>query len=307
MGSVTAIINPLNSSEALLFYCTDTYNLAVEHRALNQSAQSTTYTDNNVQTGNITQPGDFAVVRHNNLIQCYGITNFTGGDGKSTNVASSISPSINPLDRIDVTKGIPATSNAITGTYSALAATTDGEFNDFVTFIRPDISNPAVPELVEYHINLDVPAIAEYESASSLILPSSRLATCYRFDNPDNRYILAQLKSAGNPIGFMKTDEGTMTPIKQTNNAAPGNPFAVTTTMNAETNIMSIYLFYMDNAKNLNKVIYNGSSWGEPKQVANNLQDGSGIAVINDNINCYAFYAKAGARTFTMYTGRLNG
>jgi hypothetical protein len=307
MGSVTAIINPLNSSETLLFYCTDTYNLAVEHRALNQSAQSTAYTDNNVQNGNITQPGDFAVVRQNNLIQCYGITNFTGGDQKLANVASSISPSINPIDQITNTKGIPPSSPAITGTYSALAAATDGEYNDFVSFVVPNPLNPALPQLIEYSINVDQTSYQPYPTASVQILPQTRLATCYRTDDPNhNRYIIGQLNSGGNPLAYMSTDDGTMIQIKGTNNASPGNPMAITTATNADGQ-MNMYLFYMDNANSLNKVVYDGTKqqWGDPNQVATNVQIGSGIAVVNDGSKCYAFYAKAGAKVFTMYQGPL--
>jgi len=307
MGSVTAIINPMSTHEALLFYCTDTYNLAVEHRALDQSAQSTSYTDNNVQNGNITQPGDFAVVRQNNIIQCYGIINFTGGDGKLANVASSISPSINPIDQIINTKGSAPSSNAITGVYSALAATTDESFNDFVSFVQPNPANTALPQLIEYSININATSYQTFTTASVQILPQTRLTTCYRTDDPNhNRYILGQMNSGGNPIGYMSTDAGTMNPIKGTNNASPGNPMAVTTATNSDGN-MNMYLFYMDNANNLNKVVYDGSTmqWGDPKQVANNVQMGSGIAVINDGAKCYAFYAKAGAGVFTMYTGSL--
>ncbi|KAK6524176.1 hypothetical protein TWF694_005836 [Orbilia ellipsospora] len=308
MGSVTAIINPMNTSETLLFYCTDTYNLAVEHRALNQSAQSTEYTDNNVQNGNITQPGDFAVVRQNNVIQCYGVTNFTGGDGKVANVASGISPSINPIDQIVNTKGSPPSSPALTGTYSALAATTDGTFNDYVTFIGPNPANPALPQLIEYSININATSFQPYPTASVQILPQTRLAICYRTDDPNhNRFILGQMNSGGNPIGYMSTDEGAMNPIKGTNNASAGNPMAVTTAKNPEGQ-MNMYLFYMDNGNNLNKVIYNGTKkrWGDPNQVANNVQIGSGIAVVNDGTSCYAFYAKTGAKVFTMYTGPLD-
>jgi len=307
MGSVAAIINPINTGEALLFYCTDTYNLAVEHRGLSQHAQSTTFDDNNVATGRITQPGDFAAVLHNSEIICFGITNFTGGDSKLANVASSISPSINPIDAIQNTKGTPPSSSALTGNFSALAASTDGQFNDYVCFIQPNPTNASLPQLIEYTMNINSSSYNIFGTASAEILPSSRLASCFRTDDSNgNRYIFAQSSVQGNPLVFMSTDTGFPNQIPQTNNASAGNPMAVTTTTN-DTGKMDMYLFYMDNANNLNKIVYNGTSqlWGPPKQVANNVQAGSGISVINDGKKCYAFYARTGGRVFTMYTGDL--
>ncbi|MCJ1434526.1 hypothetical protein MMC27_003895 [Xylographa pallens] len=273
MSSVAAIINPLNKDQALLFYCADTYNLAVEHRALVQSAQSTTYNDNNIATGNITQPGDFAAVYHNNEITCYGITSFTGGDGKPANVASSLSPSINPIDAITNTNGLPPSSSALTGNFSALAACSDQQFNDYVCFIQPNPANAALPQLIEYSMEIDTTSNKIFTTASNQLLPSSRLTSCFRTDDPNNdRYIFAQSSISGNPIVYLSTDNGFPNDVPLTNNASPGNPMAVTTATNSSGN-MNMYLFYMDNANHLNKIVYDGTarSWGPPKQVATGM------------------------------------
>ena len=98
--------------------------------------------------------------------------------------------------------------------------------------------------------------------------------------------------------------------------------------MNANTSRI-----YRDNANNLNKIVYDGSSqqWGSPKQIATGtltssgdrpkkksvkkkerpdeihlgVQSGSGISVVNDGKKLYAFYAKKQASVFTMYQGQL--
>lgn len=64
--SLATIRNPLDPTEALLFYCTNNKNLALEHRTLG-SGTIQPYNDNG-DTGRLVNPGDFAAIRHDNTV-----------------------------------------------------------------------------------------------------------------------------------------------------------------------------------------------------------------------------------------------
>jgi len=301
MSSVAAIVNPLDTKEALLFYCSDNSNLALEHRILG-SEQYDKYHDNGSSdvAGPICTPGQFAAVRHNDVVTVYGITNVTVNKQTNTYV-SLLSPIINPI--ADCT-----TSDAVT-THSALAAISD-TVNDYVYFLQDN--KDTSQSIIEYTFDAD-PSGSGQPIAYAHPRAGTQLAACYN-STAATRFVFYQNVAKTTDIWFARTDTENENRITESN-ILDGSAIAALEVLNATTNKMMLYIYYINGDGELTRFDFDEASntWSGPWMVvgaadservksrglvgAINPPTGSGItAVANPNANEVEVFVQQGGK-----------
>jgi len=295
MSTVAAISNPLDATEALLFYCTPQCNLALEHRPLG-STQYVAYIDNGSpkSQGLIAQPGQFAVVQHNKTVCVYGLINTLDGVNKVT-LVSILSPTINPV--------APYSSASAVTTYTALAATGDGGVNDYVYFLQqnPSTGNPVI---IEYTFDAD-PTGGSNPLEFCHPAADTQLAACYDKTGGFRMVFFQNISTDRQDIWYTRVDQGTENFIQETSNVEDGTPLAAITRYETvgDTTNPTVYLYYVDRDSTLTRVSFDerAGQWSSPSAVkgANSVPASSGLAVVADptlDVN-HVFVLSGGAYT----------
>lgn len=290
MSSSVALINPLSTSEALLFYATEHQNLALEHRPLG-SDDYVEFQDqqNPTPLGWVKQPGQIAATKHERGVMVYGFRTAAGDGGAATNYVSLLSPVPNLLSSYK-------SKTAFAGTWSSLSAVTDEQSFDYIYFFR-DEANPAdptkpFPVIVEFTANIkskgvrpsDLEGVPKEAFPGANPLRESRLASIYD-ESPDfgkRRTVFFQRQDSPS-IWYQHTGSTGPVEIEDSSNARLGTPMCLVKSP-GKSDTRTVYLYYIDNTNKLKRFIRKPGQdkWTSGSQVRGGITAGSDISAVWD-------------------------
>ncbi|KAI9689318.1 MAG: hypothetical protein M1822_009968 [Bathelium mastoideum] len=297
MSSTTAVVNPLDTTEALLFYVTTKQNLALESRRLNISSYEE-FIDNFSPdwVGLIQQPGHIAAVKHDRSVVVYGFTKSPNNEKEDAVWISQISPIINILSSYE-------NEQAFASTWRVLAATTDGHANDWIYFFRDEDvpKDPSNPKPIIMQFSSDVKSrkvfSAGHLSESDILgvvkpaFPNARprittrIAAFYdETAGSSKRHTVFFQRDAATPsIYYQFADSEAPIEIDHTGDAVDGTPIATVNVPDPKDRILSMY--YVNNGATLQRMNRVNETWTAAFEVNTDFRKGSGLTAVWDSKN----------------------
>ncbi|KAH0499226.1 hypothetical protein TgHK011_006431 [Trichoderma gracile] len=275
--ALAAIINPIDTSEALLFYyekVEDTYSLAVRHSSVSGGRDQYFENRNTIGTRVKPPPSDLAVTSFLGLVRVFGISKIPKVV-KSTDpdiaVISQLSPVVNPIDK-------PSTASVQPGDYSAITACGSVTNTGYVSFLK-EIGG--VVQLVNYTINKSVSPT--HKTVDVTAAAYSKLASIVVKGKP---WVFFQSK-AGKYLYYHNILAGETFKIPTTGMAEQGTHLAVA--LSPDDAIL--FLYYRNQDGNIARTWLHNGKWA-PEEVAaeDAMDDDSAIALVNHEKNLHIYF-----------------
>jgi hypothetical protein len=180
-------------------------------------------------------------------------------EGKTEYVVSSLSPAYNPIQPVAGGKANP-------GTYNPIAAAGDGKRNSWVYYFKDPTGKTQEPQIWQVSFNLAVPGNpVPFEFLRPD--PTSDLAVAYHPTRPPRMLIFQGYKTK--LLFYAWTSAERENPINSTNNALEGTALA-TSVVALGNDAIEVYLYYIDNANLLYRVVFTGTEVSKPFQISSN-------------------------------------
>ncbi|KAL7805238.1 hypothetical protein V8C44DRAFT_341229 [Trichoderma aethiopicum] len=275
--ALAAIINPIDTSEALLFYyekVEDTYSLAVRHSSVSGGRDQYFENRNTIGTRVKPPPSDLAVTSFLGLVRVFGISKIPKAV-KSTDpdiaVISQLSPVVNPIDK-------PSAATVQPGDYSAISACGSVTNTGYVSFLK---EVGGVVSLVNYTINKSVSPT--HKTVDVTAAAYSKLASIVVKGKP---WVFFQNK-AGKYLYYHNILAGETFKIPTTGMAEQGTHLAVA--LSPDSSIL--FLYYRNQDGNIARTWLHNGKWA-PEEVAaeDAMDDDSAIAVVNHEKNLHIYF-----------------
>ncbi|TFB06506.1 hypothetical protein CCMA1212_001849 [Trichoderma ghanense] len=275
--ALAAIINPIDTSEALLFYyekVEDTYSLAVRHSSVSGGRDQPFVNRNTIGTRVKPPPSDLAVTSFLGLVRVFGISKIPKVI-KSTDpeiaVISQLSPVVNPIDKASV-------ANVQPGDYSAISACGSVTNTGYVSFLK-EIGG--VVQLVNYTLNKSGSPTSK--AVDVTVAAYSKLASIVVKGKP---WVFFQNK-AGQYLYYHNILAGETFKIPTTGMAEQGTHLAVA--LSPDESIL--FLYYRNQDGNIARTWLHNGKWS-PEEVAaeDAMDDDSAIALVNHEKNLHIYF-----------------
>ncbi|PTB81364.1 hypothetical protein M440DRAFT_1396516 [Trichoderma longibrachiatum ATCC 18648] len=275
--ALAAIINPIDTSEALLFYyekVEDTYSLAVRHSSVSGGRDQYFENRNTIGTRVKPPPSDLAVTSFLGLVRVFGISKIpkvVKSADPDIAVISQLSPVVNPIDK-------PSAATVQPGDYSAISACGSVTNTGYVSFLK---EVGGVVSLVNYTINKSVSPT--HKTVDVTAAAYSKLASIVVKGKP---WVFFQNK-AGKYLYYHNILAGETFRIPTTGMAEQGTHLAVA--LSPDNSIL--FLYYRNQDGNIARTWLHNGKWA-PEEVAaeDAMDDDSAIAVVNHEKNLHIYF-----------------